>query len=97
MTPGLRVFVVEDEPPARDYLQSLLVAAGMQVTGASGDADEAISLIDASRPDVVFLDVRLRSGDGLSVLRGLSHSPHIIFTTAYEAHAVAAFELGAFR
>lgn len=96
MTASVRVFVVEDEPPARKYLQSLLDAVpGMHVVGSAGDADDAISRTNALRPDLLFLDVKLRRGDGFAVLRGLSYSPHVIFTTAFEAHAVAAFELGA--
>lgn len=96
MTANLRVFVVEDEPRARQFLQALLEASpGIHVIGTAGDCDDAISRLNALRPEVVFLDVKLRRGDGFAVLRGLTYSPHVIFTTAYEAHAVAAFELGA--
>jgi len=93
---GLRAFVVEDEPPARQFLQTLLARTpDIEVAGVAGECEEAITRINALRPDLVFLDVKLRRGDGFAVLRGLTCSPHVIFTTAYEAHAVTAFELGA--
>lgn len=99
MTPPaarVRTLVVEDEPPARERLVELLGAVPwVEVVGAAADGPRAVASIDALRPALVFLDVRLPECTGLEVLDRATHRPAVVFTTAYDQHAVAAFELGA--
>ena len=92
----LKVLIVDDEPPARERLRSLLgeipevAVAGEAVSGA-----EALSLTHDLAPDIVLLDVRMPGMDGLEAARHLNvleEPPAVIFTTAYEEYAVEAFE-----
>jgi two-component system LytT family response regulator len=94
---ALTVAIVDDEPPARDRLRALLAAeAGVAVVGEARNADEAIGLLNAVHPDVVLLDVQMPRHDGFSVLRGADWlPPAVIFVTAFDQHAVSAFEVGA--
>lgn len=92
----LRVLIVEDEPLARRRLRELLAAhSDVDVTGEVDNGADAIKQIDVLRPDVVFLDVELPNGNGIEVVRGIAHRPHVVFTTAFDNYAVAAFELAA--
>jgi two-component system LytT family response regulator len=94
--PALRTLVVEDEREARLNLRDYLRGVDwIEIVGEAADGREAVRLVDRLRPDLLFLDVRLPEFDGLSVLRSIAHTPEVIFTTAYDQHAVAAFELGA--
>jgi len=92
----IRALIVEDEAPARlslrEYLSDVLWVA---VVGEASDGVEALRLIAALEPDLVFLDVRLPEVSGLEVARRMRQSPAIVFTTAYDRYAIAAFELGA--
>jgi DNA-binding LytR/AlgR family response regulator len=94
----LRVLIADDEPIAREILREHIDAiAGLEIAGEAATGPEAISRIFDLRPDVVLLDLQMPELDGLSVVRSLSgeRSPLIIFVTAYENHALAAFEVGA--
>jgi DNA-binding LytR/AlgR family response regulator len=94
----LRVLIADDEPIAREILREHIDAiAGLEIAGEAATGAEAISRIFDLRPDVVLLDLQMPELDGLSVVRALSgeRSPLIIFVTAYENHALAAFEVGA--
>lgn len=92
----MRVCLVEDEPLARQHLRRLLAqAADVEVVGEAADGHAAVVAIEAHRPDLVFLDVRLPELSGLEVLDRLEHRPAIVFTTAYDHYAVTAFELEA--
>lgn len=91
-----RVLVADDERPARRRLRSLV--AGVPWIGEvleAGDGETAVRLIDSERPDIVFLDVRMPGASGLEVVERVRHRPHVVFTTAYDRHAVTAFELQA--
>lgn len=93
---NVRALVVEDEPLARRTLVELLrEVSWLECVGTAADGAEAIERIDALRPDLVFLDVRLPEATGLEVLERARHRPMVIFTTAYDRYAVAAFELEA--
>ena len=88
--------MVEDEREAR--LESAGPPAGRRLdhlVGEARDGREALEVVDRLRPDLLFLDIQLPEMSGLVLLQRLAHVPEIIFTTAYDEHAVAAFELGA--
>jgi len=91
--------LVDDEQLARDELGYLLgEIGGIDVIGQAGNGVEALSAIDRLRPDVVFLDVQMPGLTGFEVARRLldGGSPaQIIFVTAYDQHAIEAFEVNA--
>ena len=89
-------YVVDDEPVARAALRAMLAAYDwVSVVGEAADGEEAVTGIDALRPQLVFLDVQMPELLGTDVLPRLQHRPFVVFTTAYSEHAVTAFELGA--
>ncbi|SDJ93599.1 two component transcriptional regulator, LytTR family [Actinopolyspora mzabensis] len=99
MTRGLRVLAVDDVRPALDELREMLRAAPevAEVTGAD-EALAALKLIQSDRFDVVFLDISMPGLDGIelaSLLTKLSSPPVIVFITAYDGHAVTAYDIGA--
>jgi DNA-binding LytR/AlgR family response regulator len=99
MSEGLRVLAVDDVPPALDELCQLLREAAevAEVEGA-GDALGALKMIKSGQFDAVFLDISMPGLDGLelaSLLAKLSAPPVIVFVTAYEGHAVSAYDIGA--
>jgi DNA-binding LytR/AlgR family response regulator len=89
--------IAEDEPILRADLQSRLAALWpeLRLAGAAGNGVEALALHDAHRPDIMFLDIEMPGLDGLQVARQLSGKCHVVFITAYDSHAVAAFDHGA--
>jgi two-component system LytT family response regulator/two-component system response regulator LytT len=95
----LRAVLVDDEQLARDELGYLLnQVGGVEVIGQAGNGVEALSTIDRLHPDVVFLDVQMPGLTGFEVARRLAASgtaSHIIFVTAYDQHAIEAFEVNA--
>lgn len=92
----MKVLVVDDEPLARRRLAALLHETGLvQAIDEAGDGQSALQQVREFAPDVVFLDVRMPGMDGLeaaSELARLEQPPQIVFTTAYDEHALAAFE-----
>ncbi|HEY6179733.1 MAG TPA: LytTR family DNA-binding domain-containing protein [Kofleriaceae bacterium] len=96
MTARIRALVAEDEAVARDTLCTLLAEIDwIECVGVAGDGRTAVQLIDTLEPDLVFLDVQLPELSGLGVLQEAHHRPAIIFTTAHDRYAVAAFEVHA--
>jgi two-component system LytT family response regulator len=94
--PPIRALIAEDETPARDSLREYLAQTrGVEVVAEAVDGRSALALADELRPDLLFLDVRLPELTGLEVARRIRHPAEIIFTTAYDRFAVAAFEIGA--
>jgi two-component system LytT family response regulator len=93
----IRVMVVDDEPPGRKRIEDLLEhETDVEVVGSYGDGASALAAIRALRPDLVFLDVQMPKMTGLDVMRALgADMPATIFVTAYDKHAVAAFDLAA--
>lgn len=95
----LRALLVDDEQLARGELGYLLgQLGGVEVVGEAGNGLEAIAAIDRLRPDVVFLDVQMPGLTGFEVARQLVErrdAPHVIFVTAYDQHAIEAFEVNA--
>jgi len=92
----LKVLIVDDEPPARERLRSLLAEIpDVEVVGEAANAREALGAAHDLAPDVVLLDVRMPGMDGLQAARHLNvleEPPAVIFTTAYDEYAVEAFE-----
>ena len=95
----LRVLVADDEPLAVERLQLLLARAdGAQLVGTASDGDGAINLSEALRPDLLLLDIAMPGLDGIGVARALAAqdvSPAVVFVTAFDQFAVAAFEVEA--
>ena len=92
----IRTVVVDDEPLARDRVKGFLKKVpDVQLVGEASDGTAAIELIEAQNPDLVVLDVQMPGMDGFGVLRALKEPPHVIFATAYDQHAIKAFEVEA--
>jgi len=94
----LRVVIADDEPRARQYLERLLGEHDeVEVVGAAKGGGEALAMIARTRPDVAFLDIHMPDLSGLEVARHLKGegAPIVVFVTAYDQHAVEAFELAA--
>ena len=96
---SLRVLIADDEPLAAERLQLLLARAdGAQLVGTASDGDSAINLTRALSPDVLLLDIAMPGLDGIGVARALAAqhpSPAVVFVTAFDQFAVAAFEVEA--
>jgi two-component system response regulator AlgR len=96
---SLRVLVADDEPLATERLQLLLARAdGAQLVGTASDGESAINLTGALSPDLLLLDIAMPGLDGIGVARALaghSPSPAVVFVTAFDQFAVAAFEIEA--
>lgn len=92
----MKVLIVEDEPLARATLGEFLAEEDdIEVLGEVADGRAAIDAIERLAPDLLFLDVRLPELSGLEVLERFAQRPAVVFTTAFDRYAVAAFELEA--
>jgi two-component system, LytTR family, response regulator len=94
----VRVLIVDDEPAARKRVRDLLARRdGVTVAAECGDVPSARAMLAFARPHVVFLDVRMPGADGFELVQdqGAAALPVIVFVTAYDAHAVRAFEVRA--
>lgn len=95
-SPRVRTLIVEDEPEARRTLRDYLdEAPWIEIVGECADGKDAAASIDRFTPELVILDVHLPELSGLQVLERIRHQPEVVFATAYDQYAVAAFELGA--
>lgn len=99
ITLPLSVFIVDDETPARNRLKELLADCEsqfpLQLVGEAGNGLEALDKLAEKPAEVVLLDIRMPQMDGIELaghLNKLEHPPVIIFTTAYDAYAIKAFE-----
>ena len=92
----LRAVVVDDERLARVELRALLAReSGVEVVGEASSVDDAATLVAQLRPDVVFLDIQLGTESGFDLLEKVEASFDLVFVTAYDQHAVRAFEINA--
>lgn len=86
--------IVEDEAASLEYLTDLLTThfPAINILSAEESVQGAVRTIDRHRPDILFLDVAIKAGNGFEVLEQIIHKPaHIIFTTAYDQYAIDAF------
>jgi two-component system LytT family response regulator len=96
--PGISVLVADDERPARRRLLDLLrQEPGIASVREASDGQMTVALIRSCRPDILFLDVKMPELDGLGVIDtlGIAAMPLTIFVTAYDEHAIRAFEANA--
>ncbi|SFN02604.1 LytR/AlgR family response regulator transcription factor [Dokdonella immobilis] len=95
----MKALIVDDEPLARERLVDLLGALdSVEVVGEASDGREAIEAVERLKPDLVLLDIRMPRMDGLEAARhlgGFENAPAIVFCTAYDEHALAAFDANA--
>ncbi len=89
--------IADDEDLPRAELRRMLAMAwpALQVVAECEHGPAAVEAIDALSPDIAFLDIRMPGSSGLDVARAASGRCRVVFTTAYDSHAVAAFEAGA--
>ncbi|MBN2370634.1 MAG: response regulator transcription factor [Vicinamibacteria bacterium] len=95
----MRVLIVDDEPPARRKIFDLLSSeSDVEIVGEAADGAEAVDLIRRVSPDLVFLDIQMPRLDGFEVIAeaGVEAMPLTVFVTAYDEHALRAFEVHAF-
>lgn len=95
----IKLIIADDEPPALNRLRDLLDdMQHVQVLAEAQNGKEAITLAESHQPDVLLLDIRMPVMDGIEAAQHaqkLNSKPSVIFTTAYDAYAVQAFELNA--
>lgn len=92
----MNVFIVDDARLARQELRTLLKAwPDCEIAGEAADVASAREAIDRDRPDVLLLDIHMPGATGFDLLDQLEHVPIVIFTTAYDHHALQAFERNA--
>ena len=96
-TAPLRILIVDDEPLARARVRRLLEdVGGAELVGEAGSAPEARTLIAASHPELLLLDIQMHDEDGFSLLESLPEPrPAVVFVTAFDHYAVRAFEANA--
>jgi two-component system, LytTR family, response regulator AlgR len=97
--PGLRTLVVDDEPLAIERLQILCAREpAIDLVGTASDGEAALRLVEALQPDLILLDIAMPGMDGMAVARALegkAQRPAVIFCTAFDQFAVAAFDVAA--
>lgn len=92
----MKAIVVDDERLARNELRRLLQAhPEVRVIGEASNGEAGLELINRTRPDLVFLDIQMPAMDGFEMLARLDECPIVIFTTAYDEHAIQAFDVNA--
>jgi len=94
----IKVLIVDDEPLARQRIRHMIAdEPGFTVAGEAGNGLEALTQIESLHPDLVFLDIQMPELDGFGVIEaiGVERMPPTLFVTAYDAHALKAFEFHA--
>ena len=95
----MRIVIVDDEPLARSRLASQVTDSGLgEIVAEAENGLEAIQVVESTAPDVVLLDIRMPGMDGVETaqhLARLANPPAVVFTTAYDEHALAAFDVNA--
>ena len=95
----MKILIVDDEQPARERLRQLVEDfPDHEVVGEAGNGEQAIALAASLAPEIVLLDIRMPGIDGLETaqhLNALEQPPAVVFTTAYDEYAIAAFDVHA--
>ena len=98
-TGHLKILIADDEPLAAERLQMLLARLdAIHLVGTAHDGESAVRMAEVLTPDLVLLDIAMPGLDGIEVARALSHqarSPAVVFVTAFDQFAVAAFDVAA--
>jgi two-component system, LytTR family, response regulator LytT len=96
----IKVFIVDDEAPVRNELKYILSQiSDVSIAGETGSSSAALDLIRETKPDIVFLDIQMPGTSGLElsgIISDLENPPLIVFATAYDKYAAAAFDINAF-
>ncbi len=89
----MKVLIIDDEADARKMLRQYLEAfPQMEIAGECTNGLEAVTTIEASEPDLIFLDIQMPGMSGFQVLQHIVHIPQVIFSTAYDKYALKAFD-----
>jgi two-component system, LytTR family, response regulator len=92
----MKALIIDDERLARKELANMLVRYdNIEIVGEAANADEAEALIVEKRPDLLFLDINMPGRSGFDLLESLEQAPQVIFVTAYDEHALKAFQVNA--
>jgi two-component system LytT family response regulator len=92
----MKAMIVDDEPLARRELRRLLAEfPDIEIVGEAANVAETAAGVEQWLPELLFLDIQMPGGSGFDALARLEHVPRVIFTTAYDHHAVRAFEVNA--
>jgi two-component system LytT family response regulator len=92
----MKAMIIDDEPPARRELRRLLTGfPWVEVVGEAGNINQAAEMVETLAPELLFLDIQMPGGSGFDLLTRLEDVPQVIFTTAYDEHAVQAFKVDA--
>ncbi len=92
----MKAIIVDDERIARQELRRLLAAhPEVEIAGEAANGEEALALIQKLEPDLLFLDIQMPGMTGFDLLDRLREVPEVIFTTAYDQHALQAFDVNA--
>lgn len=96
----IKVFIIDDEAPVRSELKYILSQINtVSIEGETGSSSAALDLIREAKPDLVFLDIQMPGTSGLELsgkISDIENPPLIVFATAYEKYAAAAFDINAF-
>lgn len=94
---NIKTLIVDDERLARQELKTILQPlSGIEVIGESGNAEEALEMIDKLQPDLLLLDIQMPGKTGFELLESLEgKAPEVVFVTAYDEYALKAFEVNA--
>lgn len=92
----MKAIIIDDERLARQELKSLLAPyKEIEVVGECNNAESAREMISELKPDVIFLDIQMPGKNGFELLEEISVLPEVVFVTAYDDHAIRAFEVNA--
>lgn len=92
----IRALIVDDEDLARQVIREMLeLHAEIELVGECANGFEAVRMVADSKPDLIFLDIQMPKLDGFEVLELIGTDPAVIFVTAYDEHALRAFEVHA--
>src|SRR5215468_9134885 len=92
----MKAVLIDDEALARRELRRLLAEfAWLEIVAEAANIDEAAAMVATLSPELLFLDIQMPGGSGFDLLTRVEQVPRVIFTTAYDQHAVRAFEVNA--